>query len=70
KNEVNCLVVPYKDADAIAKAVGAVFDKRIDVDAMVEEGFKVAEKGYDYRKKYDALDKLYTESMLELQGKM
>ncbi|MFM7822976.1 MAG: glycosyltransferase family 4 protein, partial [Bacteroidota bacterium] len=49
KNEVNCLVVPYKDADAIAKAVGAVFDKRIDVDAMVEEGFKVAEKGYDYR---------------------
>lgn len=70
KNGVNCLVVPYKDAQAISNAVCSILDKKIDVSLMVEEGLNVAQRGYDYRKKYNSLDKLYTDCMRHLKGKM
>ncbi len=70
QNRVNCLVVPHRDAEAVYKAVCSIFDNTIDVMGMVEEGGKVAEKGYDYRKKYDSLDKLYSDCLRHLESKM
>jgi hypothetical protein len=63
-------VVPHRDAEAVYKAVCSIFDNTFDVMGMVEEGGKVAEKGYDYRKKYDSLDKLYSDCLRHLESKM
>ncbi|MFM2190973.1 MAG: hypothetical protein RL491_1359 [Bacteroidota bacterium] len=70
QNGVNCLVVPYKDFEAINNAVCSIFDNDIDVDRMVEQGIEVAERGYDYRKKYASLDKLYSDCLRYLEVKM